>query len=160
MESKEIITHSAAETQQVGEQLAQRLPKGTVILLDGDLGAGKTTFTKGLATGLGIKQLVRSPTFTIMREYHDGRLPLYHMDAYRLENGGGADLGLEEYFDSDGVLVIEWSQWIADLLPADYLRVSLKRADQEDEATRTVTLTAHGTLFVQLVATLKRPADE
>ncbi len=89
----------------------QQLVAGDVLVLDGDLGAGKTTFTKGLAAGLEIPDIIKSPTFTIIHEYQDGRLPLYHMDAYRLENGGAEDLGLEEYFDGDGVSVVEWADY-------------------------------------------------
>ena len=89
---------NAELTQKIAEKLAKALHAGDVILLDGDLGAGKTTFTKGLARGLGIRKNVKSPTFTLIREYHEGRLPLYHMDVYRLEETGGDDLGLEEYF--------------------------------------------------------------
>jgi ATPase, YjeE family len=91
------------ETMAIGQKIAPLLAPKDIILLDGDLGAGKTTFTKGLATGLGIKRNVKSPTFTIIREYQDGRLPLYHMDVYRLEDGSGDELGLDEYFNGDGV---------------------------------------------------------
>ena len=90
----------------LGKKIGQQLVAGDVLVLDGDLGAGKTTFTKGLAAGLEIPDIIKSPTFTIIHEYQDGRLPLYHMDAYRLENGGAEDLGLEEYFDGDGVSVV------------------------------------------------------
>ena len=108
---------NAELTQKIAEKLAKALHAGDVILLDGDLGAGKTTFTKGLARGLGIRKNVKSPTFTLIREYHEGRLPLYHMDVYRLEETGGDDLGLEEYFNGDGVSVVEWSQFVEDDLP-------------------------------------------
>ena len=81
------------ETMTIGQQIAPLLAPKDIILLDGDLGAGKTTFTKGLAAGLGIKRNVKSPTFTIIREYQDGRIPLYHMDVYRLEDGSGDELG-------------------------------------------------------------------
>ena len=88
---------SADQTMAIGEKLAPLLAPRDLILLDGDLGAGKTTFTKGLGKGLGIKRPIKSPTFTIIREYQSGRIPLYHMDVYRLEQGGGDDLGLDEY---------------------------------------------------------------
>ncbi|MCG4282308.1 tRNA (adenosine(37)-N6)-threonylcarbamoyltransferase complex ATPase subunit type 1 TsaE, partial [Lacticaseibacillus saniviri] len=95
-----------AALQQFGKRLADLLQPGDVLLLDGDLGAGKTSLTKGIAEGLGIDAPIKSPTFTIIREYQQGRLPLYHMDIYRLENGGADDLGLEEYFEGDGVSVV------------------------------------------------------
>ena len=109
--TKTITVHSADQTMAIGEKLAAYLAPQDLILLDGDLGAGKTTFTKGLAKGLGITRPIKSPTFTIIREYQDGRIPLYHMDVYRLEEGGGDDLGLEEYFNGDGVNVVEWSKF-------------------------------------------------
>lgn len=145
---------SPEETMRLGEQLGQLVHAGDLILLDGDLGAGKTTFTKGLAKSLGIPNNVKSPTFTLIREYHQGRLPLYHMDVYRLEDGGAEDLGLDEYFDGDGVSVVEWSQFIADLLPADYLRIGLVRSGEADDE-RTITLTPRGSRYQQLVEQLK-----
>ena len=129
----------------LGEKLAPKLDAGDVIVLNGDLGAGKTTFTKGLAKGLGVKQTIKSPTFTIIREYEGGRLPLYHMDVYRLENGGAEDLGLEEYFDGDGVSVVEWAQFAEDELPPDYLSLSFERTS--DEGVRTVKVVGHGARF-------------
>ena len=102
----EYTTTDAASTQAVGAALAPLLQAGDVILLDGDLGAGKTTFTKGVAAGLGIHRNVKSPTFNLIKEYHQGRLPLYHMDVYRLEGVGGADLGLQEYFNGSGVSLV------------------------------------------------------
>ena len=94
------------ETRAIAAKLAEYLTAGDVILLEGNLGAGKTTFTKGLAEGLGIKRVVKSPTYTIIREYTEGRLPLYHMDVYRLEDTGD-DIGLEEYINGDGVAIVE-----------------------------------------------------
>ena len=91
-----ITVENREQTMQLGQQIGKLVMAGDVIVLSGDLGAGKTTFTKGLALGLDIDETIKSPTFTIIREYQNGRLPLYHMDVYRLENGGGSDLGLEE----------------------------------------------------------------
>lgn len=102
----QLTLHNREATMAVGKKMAPFLQAGDVIVLNGDLGAGKTTFTKGLAAGLGISDVIKSPTFTIIREYQSGRLPLYHMDIYRLENGGAEDLGLEEYFDGDGISVL------------------------------------------------------
>jgi tRNA threonylcarbamoyladenosine biosynthesis protein TsaE len=122
---KEITTHSAIETKILGEKIGRRLDACTCILLGGDLGSGKTTFTQGLAKGLDITRTVSSPTFTIMKVYQ-GRLPLYHIDAYRLE-GLDQDLGFEELIEDDGVTVIEWPDYMKDRLPEDYLRLDIKR---------------------------------
>lgn len=149
--TKTITVHSADQTMAIGEKLATYLAPQNLILLDGDLGAGKTTFTKGLAKGLGITRPIKSPTFTIIREYQDGRIPLYHMDVYRLEEGGGDDLGLEEYFNGDGVNVVEWSKFVADELPDDYLRIIFRRDDSEGDNVRTLTFEATGHRFEQLI---------
>ena len=113
------------ETTWIAAQLAQLLEPKDVILLEGDLGAGKTTFTKGLAKGLGIDTVIKSPTYTLIREYTKGRLPLYHMDVYRLEDVGGDDMGLEEYLYGNGVSVIEWATFIEEELPDAYLTIQL-----------------------------------
>ena len=133
----------------LGRRLAPLLQAGDVLVLNGDLGAGKTTFTKGLAAGLGIQQMIKSPTFTIIREYQGGRLPLYHMDVYRLEAGGGQDLGLEEYFDGDGISVVEWAQFVADELPPEYLSLTSTRTATEHE--RQLTVVPHGTRLTHVV---------
>lgn len=133
----------------LGKKIGQQLVAGDVLVLDGDLGAGKTTFTKGLAAGLEIPDIIKSPTFTIIHEYQDGRLPLYHMDAYRLENGGAEDLGLEEYFDGDGVSVVEWAEFVEDELPADFLAIHFKRID--DDNTRILEFEPYGQHFDQIV---------
>lgn len=140
---------SRDETIALGEKIGRELAAGDVLVLDGDLGAGKTTFTKGLAKGLDIPDLIKSPTFTIIREYQDGRLPLYHMDAYRLENGGAEDLGLEEYFDSNGVSVVEWAEFVEDELPDNFLAIHFKRTD--DDNTRVLEFEPHGDHFRKLV---------
>ena len=139
----------------IGQKMAPLLEPKDIILLDGDLGAGKTTFTKGLAAGLGIKRNVKSPTFTIIREYQDGRIPLYHMDVYRLEDGSGDELGLEEYFNGDGVSVVEWSKFVADELPADYLRIAFKRLDDEGESQRELIFEPQGERFEEMVKKLR-----
>lgn len=150
----EIKVNSAQETQEISKKLANFLQAGDVILLDGDLGAGKTTFTKGLAEGLGIVHNIKSPTFTIIREYQQGRLPLYHMDVYRLEETGGEDMGLEEYFEGDGVSVIEWAQFIADELPDQYLIIHLVK-DENDDQVRYLKFEPHGKRYEKLVADFK-----
>lgn len=146
---KKIEMASRETTIALGEKIGQQLQAGDVLVLDGDLGAGKTTFTKGLAKGLAIPDIIKSPTFTIIHEYHDGRLPLYHMDAYRLENGGAEDLGLEEYFDSEGVSVVEWAEFVEDELPEDFLAIHFKRT--ADESKRVLEFEPHGAHFAAIV---------
>jgi tRNA threonylcarbamoyladenosine biosynthesis protein TsaE len=109
------ISHSPAETELLGEQFGRAAEHGLVIALSGDLGAGKTQFVKGLARGLGISAHVHSPTFTLVNEYGGGRLKLFHLDLYRLETRAQIlSAGLEEFFQPDGVSVIEWAERIAD----------------------------------------------
>lgn len=121
---------SADETKQLGVKLGQILPARTTLVLTGDLGVGKTTLTQGIGEGLGIKQLVKSPTYTLIREYEDGRIPLYHMDVYRLEEAA-LDLGLEEYFEGDGLCVVEWGELIREELPNNYLELILTRTNSD-----------------------------
>jgi tRNA threonylcarbamoyladenosine biosynthesis protein TsaE len=151
---KTVTVNSAEQTIEVGEKLAQFLQPRDLILLDGDLGAGKTTFTKGLGKGLGIERPIKSPTFTIIREYQSGRIPLYHMDVYRLEQGGGDDLGLDEYFNGDGVNVVEWSKFVSDEIPADYLRIIFKRDDAKGDNVRTMIFEPKGNRFEELTTKL------
>jgi tRNA threonylcarbamoyladenosine biosynthesis protein TsaE len=132
-------THSPEETMNFSEQMAVYLQPGDVLTLSGDLGAGKTIFTKGLAKGLGIREMVNSPTFTIVKEYHSGRLPLYHMDVYRISDD--EDIGLEDYFEQDGVTVIEWAENIPSWLPDDVLSVVIERVNDHE---RIITCTANG----------------
>ena len=146
---KQLTLNNSNETIALGERMADDLRPGDVVVLNGDLGAGKTTFTKGIAKGLGIKEIIKSPTFTIIHEYQDGRIPLYHMDAYRLENGGAEDLGLDEYFDGDGVSVVEWAQFAEDELPDEFLAITFKRTD--DESKRILTFDPRGQHFQQMV---------
>lgn len=122
--SFKVITKSKQETIDLGSIVSLFLKKGDVILLTGDLGAGKTTFTQGLAKGLGINDNVISPTFNILKCYFNKNLNLYHIDAYRLE-GNNADIGLEEFIDGDGVCVIEWPQYISNLLPSNALKLTI-----------------------------------
>ncbi|MFD1432243.1 tRNA (adenosine(37)-N6)-threonylcarbamoyltransferase complex ATPase subunit type 1 TsaE [Lacticaseibacillus yichunensis] len=140
-----------AALQTFAAKIAPLLQAGDVLLLEGDLGAGKTSFTKGLAKGLGISQNVKSPTFTIIREYPSGRLPLYHMDIYRLEDGGVEDLGLEEYFDGDGVSVVEWPQFLGVAAPSDALTIRLDKEPLVDEQ-RLLTISATGPRATALAA--------
>ncbi len=125
---KQIKIHSLEETEALGLRIASLMEPGMLITLTGDLGAGKTTFTKSLGKGLGVKKTINSPTFTILKIYQ-GRMPLYHMDVYRLE-GIEQDLGFEEYFESDGVCVVEWPNFIEDQLPKNRLEIDIRRMDE------------------------------
>ena len=113
----EFITHSPAQTEAVAEKLAKELSAGTVIAYRGDLGAGKTAFTRGLAKGLGAAEPVTSPTYTIVNEYLSGRLPLFHFDMYRLGSADELfDIGWEDYLDRGGICAVEWSENVEDAL--------------------------------------------
>ena len=123
MSQFEMTTTDSEQTMNFAMKLAELLLPGDVIALEGDLGAGKTTFTKGLAIGLGIKKTVSSPTFTIIKEYQ-GKLPLYHMDVYRVQDSF-EDLGFDEYFEGDGITVVEWAHLIEEQLPLERLTIFL-----------------------------------
>ena len=125
---------SEKETEQIGEQIGRTAKPGTVIALIGDLGTGKTTLTKSIARGLGVTETVTSPTFTIIREYRSGRLPLYHFDVYRIADPEEMyELGYEEYFYGDGVCVVEWADIIEELLPEDAMIIYIERGAAEEE---------------------------
>ncbi|MDK4351556.1 tRNA (adenosine(37)-N6)-threonylcarbamoyltransferase complex ATPase subunit type 1 TsaE [Enterococcus thailandicus] len=117
-------------TEKLAKVIGQVAEAGDNLILTGDLGAGKTTMTKGIALGLGIDQMIKSPTYTIIREYGKGRLPLYHMDIYRVA-ASGADLGLDEYFEGDGLSVVEWGNLLEEAVPEDYLELILEKSDTD-----------------------------
>jgi len=130
-----IISHSPQETFEFGRQFAVGLRRGDVLALAGDLGAGKTQFAKGLAVGLGVETDVTSPTFTLIHEYPDGRLPLFHIDLYRLEDEDEVlGIGIDEYLDGDGVTVIEWADKFAELMPpgARWVRFRAGEGDERE----------------------------
>ena len=136
----EFITHSAAETEALGAKLAAVLQPGDVIAYLGDLGMGKTAFTRGLARGLGIVEAVTSPTYTLVNEYLDGRLPLFHFDMYRLRDADELfDLGWEDYLARQGICAVEWSENVWEALE-NPITVQI-RTDAEDEALRRITIT-------------------
>ena len=130
------------KTEELAKVIGEVALPGDNLVLTGDLGAGKTTLTKGIARGLGIEQMIKSPTYTIIREYDQGRLPLYHMDIYRVA-ASGADLGLDEYFEGEGLSVIEWGNLLEEALPEDYLELILEKSDTDLEY-RYVKLLAYG----------------
>ena len=133
------ITNSPAETEALGERLAARLSPGAVVAYTGDLGAGKTAFTRGLARGLGITDPVTSPTFTIVNEYEGGRIPLFHFDMYRLGSSEELyDIGWEDYLSRGGVCAVEWSEIVTDALEPDTVRVDLRRGDAGDQRRITI----------------------
>ncbi len=127
------ISRSVAETEQIGLELGQRLDPGTVVAYRGGLGMGKTAFTRGLAKGLGCRDRVTSPTFTIVNEYQ-GRLPLFHFDMYRLSGSDALfDIGWEDYLDRGGVCAVEWSENVADAMPEDTVYVTIQRHSQHED---------------------------
>ena len=133
----EFITESPEQTERVGAALGKILTPGTVIAYRGDLGAGKTAFTRGLARGLGSDELVTSPTYTIVNEYLGGRLPLFHFDMYRLGSSDDLfDIGWEDYLDRGGVCAVEWSENVADALE-DALVITIDKLGDE---TRRITI--------------------
>ncbi len=135
----EYLSHSPEETEQLGEQLGRTLRPGSVVAYRGDLGMGKTAFTRGLARGLGCTCRVTSPTFTIVNEY-SGALPLFHFDMYRLDSSDDLfDIGWEDYLSRGGVCAVEWSERVEDALPEDALWVSIARGDGENDRIITVT---------------------
>ena len=136
----ELLSHSPEDTEDIGARLAEQLEPGAVVAFTGDLGAGKTAFTRGLARGLGIPDRITSPTFTIVNEYEGGRLPLFHFDMYRLGSADELfDIGWEDYLARGGVCAVEWSENVAEALEADCLRVDIRRGERDNQRIITVT---------------------
>ncbi len=135
----QITTHSADETQALGQRLAKRLLPGDVIAYFGDLGAGKTALTRGIAQGLGVTDLVTSPTYTIVNEYLTGRIPLFHFDMYRLGSSDELfDIGWEDYLARGGVCAVEWSENVEDAL-RDAIHITIEKDPLEPD-TRRITI--------------------
>ena len=143
-----LITYSEEETIELAQNIESEKFPNMVICLKGDLGTGKTVFTKGFAQAMEINEEITSPTFTIIKEYTSGELPLYHMDVYRL-NGKVSDLGLEEYFTKKGVTIIEWADMIEEYLPEKRLDIKIK-SSIDDEDKRIITLIPHGKKYEDL----------
>lgn len=129
------------EMRHLGWRLGRAVQPGNHILLEGDLGVGKTTLTKGLAEALGVTRPLKSPTYTLIREYPEARIPLYHMDMYRITEEEAEVLGLEEYYDAPAITVMEWPQQIGEWLPDDALTITVTR---EEDETRTLTFSTNG----------------
>lgn len=142
METKTVISKSARETFELGVKMGQEALPNEVYTLIGDLGVGKTVFTKGFAEGLGITDTVNSPTFTILQIYEDGRLPLYHFDVYRIGDVSEMDeIGFDEYIYKDGVSLIEWADLIEDILPEDHIEVKITKDLSQGSDFRSISIT-------------------
>ena len=130
----EFITNSPIETEKVGEALGKVLKPGTILAYEGDLGAGKTAFTRGLAKGLGYSGRVTRPTFNIVNEYEGGRLPLFHFDMYRLADADALfDIGWEDYLARGGVCAVEWSENVEDALEEATVRIDIRRGENDSQ---------------------------
>ncbi|AMP20924.1 hypothetical protein AZF37_06885 [endosymbiont 'TC1' of Trimyema compressum] len=133
MDRKLLLSHSSEETILLGEQIGRQLKKGTVLELIGDLGAGKTNLSKGLALGLGSKDMVTSPTFSLMQIYSGDSMPIYHIDGYRLENEEAAYMsGLEDAFMGDGIAIVEWGDVVRTLYDGNIIEVEIKKLNETE----------------------------
>ena len=142
-----LTTYNESETIEFAQNIESEKFPNMVICLEGDLGSGKTIFAKGFAHALGIEESITSPTFTIIKEYTSGELPLYHMDVYRLE-GKVEELGIEEYYTKGGVVIIEWADMISNYLPDERLDIKIKVSEDEDK--RILVITPHGRQYEDL----------
>ena len=132
-------TNSPQETFLIGKRMGEKAVPGTVITLDGDLGAGKTLFTKGFAEGLGIKEPISSPTFTVLQEYEGGRLTMYHFDVYRIGDPEEMEeIGFDDYIFGDGVCLIEWADIIGELIPEYAVRITIERNPDKGDDYRSI----------------------
>ncbi len=136
----QLLTRSEEETRELGRRISSCLREGDILLIRGELGVGKTRLVQGIAAGLGIDEHITSPTFTLIREYQ-GRLPLYHVDLYRLEDEDFHSLGLEEYLEDDGVICVEWGEKLEGTIHYNHLLVEIL---WQDEGTRLVRLQPRG----------------
>ena len=142
-----IETVSENETFEAGKRTALKAKPGEIYCLDGDLGAGKTVFAKGFAEGLGIKEPVTSPTFTIIKEYPEGRLPLYHFDVYRIGDPSEMEaIGYEEYFFGEGVCLVEWSELIEELILESAVHITIERELEKGNDFRVISIDREGIL--------------
>ena len=146
-----LMSHSEIQTQEIANLVASALSVPSLLTLDGDLGAGKTQFAKGVAKFLDVKESVSSPTFNILKCYFSGRVPFYHIDAYRLENGENVDIGLEEVIEGDGITLVEWSSFIEDML-FEPLKI---RIEVINETERRITFSSEYEKYNKVFETLK-----
>ena len=136
-----VESYSPGETRALSKKLGESAEAGQIYTLDGDLGTGKTVFAKGFAEGLGITEIVNSPTFTIVQSYEGGRLAMHHFDVYRIADPEEMDeIGYEEYFFGDGVCLVEWADQIAGLIPEDAVRVRIEKDPEKGEDYRIITI--------------------
>ena len=136
-----IETKNAKETFQLGEKIGEKALPGQIYTLNGDLGVGKTVFTQGVASGLGIREPVNSPTFTILQEYEGGRLPFYHFDVYRIGDiEEMEEIGYDDYFFGEGICLIEWAQLIEEILPENVISVTIEKNPAKDFDYRMITI--------------------
>ena len=158
MKSLEFTTNSPEETRQLGRYVGLSARPGDVYLLSGRLGAGKTCLTQGIAWGLGIKEYAASPTFVLMREMTGGRLPLYHIDLYRLDRLEEiADLGLDDYFYGKGVCVVEWAEKGINILPTEHLQLQI---DYISEERRRFVITPSGERYGEMIGSLESKLND
>jgi tRNA threonylcarbamoyladenosine biosynthesis protein TsaE len=149
----QFVSRGLAETAELAAELARRTEPGSVLTLDGELGAGKTAFSQAMARALGVQEIVSSPTFTLIKEYEGAAMPFYHMDVYRLSLAEAGELGLDEYFEGDGIVLVEWAERIEELLPEERLSLHLSYAGPEERLFR---LTPHGAKYFDWCEELKR----
>lgn len=142
-------SHCEEDTMELAENIESEKFSNMVICLKGELGSGKTVFVKGFAKSLGIDENITSPTFNLVKEYLSGEMPLYHMDVYRLEEGTGEFIGLIDYFNKDGITIIEWPDIIKDSLPEERLEIKFKIIDED---TRVLTLIPYGQKYEDLLS--------
>lgn len=142
-----LVINNVNETEKIGLIISNIVFEGFLLLLGGELGAGKTRLSKAIGKGLGIESTIKSPTFNILKYYDEGRLPLYHIDAYRLE-GIHQDLGFEECIEGEGVCIIEWFKYIEDILPSDYLKIEISIIDEDK---REFTFSCNGNRYEEVL---------
>ena len=141
----EYISNSAEETYEIASRFAKQLNKGDIITLDGDLGAGKTAFVRGLADGLGLSDMVVSPTFTIVNEYRHGDVPLFHFDVYRLECDDDLyDIGWNDYVNRRGIIIMEWASVVKDEIDCPYIEINIARKPEMGENVREINIDYRG----------------
>ena len=142
-----ITSRSVEDTMKLAENIESEKFPGMIICLDGELGSGKTVFVKGFAKSLGLEENITSPTFNIVKEYQTGEMPLYHMDVYRLEENDDS-IGFKDYFNSNGITIVEWAELIENILPDERLDIKFKVID---ENTRIIKLIPHGSKYEDII---------